>query len=216
VAKGFGFYKIKQGRPDRRHGVLPWTTLFRREAHDPMLPIGSADTKCQAQKLAQKHARHPEGRRPKAGSLACTRIVPQGDVDVIERNPACTPRGVDIDSPAKLHAAMRELVAKQGREVFWCIGKSTQGEMVGQPVQVAVGTVNTVHVEVADFVGHAARLRQAGALSAAAVHCHPSGRGDNPSPEDKNLTKRLKAGMEAIAMPFDGHFVFTEKNWSRA
>jgi hypothetical protein len=206
AAGNMGVFHIESRSPDRRHGKLPWVlTLGFRE-------IAQGDTKSAVQAKAQRYARKPPMPSPEP---ACTSIVPQGDVDVIERHPACTPK-VDIDTPKKLHAAMKDLVAKQGREVFWCVGKSTQGEMVGQPVQVAMGTVDAVHVEVADFVGAASRLRQAGAKSAYAVHCHPSGHGDNPSDMDRELTKKLRKGMDAISMPFDGHYVLTEKTWSRA
>ena len=171
------------------------------------------ETRAEVNEAVEKHLRSP---RAAAAAEDCTRIVSRGDVDVIERDPACSPKGVDISSPKKLHAAMRELVAKSGQERFWAIGQSKQGEMVGQPVELAVGQVDHVAIDVATFVGAAATLRNAGAVSVLAAHCHPSSHGENPSPADKDPTKRLKKGMDAIDMPFGGHYSMGKDSWARA
>ena len=49
-----------------------------------------------------------------------------------------------------------------------------------------------------------------------AAHCHPESHGENPSPADKDLTKRLKKGMDAIDMPFGGHYSMGKDSWARA
>ncbi|MDE2022150.1 MAG: JAB domain-containing protein, partial [Patescibacteria group bacterium] len=198
---------VRQREQDKRRGVLRWFATVQK------VEVAQGEVKGDVQGAAEKYVRNP---KPPSAAEDCIRIVPKGDVDVVERDPSCSPKGVDISSPKKLHAAMKDLVARQGHEVFWCVGKSKQGELVGQPVQVAVGQVDRVVIDVADFVGVAAKLRQASAVSIVAVHCHPSGHGDRPSEADRDLTRRLRKAMEAINVPFDGHYVFAENSWSRA
>lgn len=202
-----GKARCTQRSPDRRNGKLPWVAVVRKQE------ICQADTKALLYAAVEEWAKRPQ---PAAAAEDCARIVHKGDVDVVERDPKCTPSGVKIDTPKRLHAAMRDLVSKQGTEVMWAVGMSKQGEMVGQPVVVNVGQVDRVSVDVADFIGTAATLRKTGAVSVYAVHPHPSNKADTPSSADRDLTKRLREGMRAIGMPFEGHYVMSRDSYSRA
>ena len=140
----FGKIVVKQRPSDKRNQKLAWFAVVKK------VEVVQGETRAEVNEAVEKHLRNP---RTAAAAEECTRIVSRGDVDVIERDPACSPKGVDISSPKKLHAAMRELVAKSGQERFWAIGQSKQGEMVGQPVELAVGQVDHVAIDVATFVG---------------------------------------------------------------
>lgn len=204
---GYGRITLRQRPSDKPNGKLAWYAVVRK------IEVAQAETKAALQGVVEEHVRRPGA---PAGAAECVQIVPQGDVDVIRRTPACSPQlGVRVDSPKHLHAAMRERVKGLGEEHFWCVGQSKQGEMIGQPVEIAVGEYDQVRVDVAKVIGTAATLRAAGAESMTVCHAHPSGHGHTPSEQDKDLTKRIRKGMDAIGMPFGGHYVLSEKHWAR-
>jgi hypothetical protein len=51
--EGYGTIDVTRRSPDRRHGVLPWEVVSSRE---PGRRIAQAETKGEAQRLAERYA----------------------------------------------------------------------------------------------------------------------------------------------------------------
>ena len=174
-----------------------------------------AETRAEVNAQVEEHLRKP--RAEAAAGEDCIRLVPRGDVDVIERDPSCAPKGVRMDRPKDVAAYMKDGAARSGHEQFFVIGISKQRELVGQPVMVNSGQVDKVTVGIPQVVAAAAKLNESGAASIACAHFHPSGHGADPSPNDRELTKRIKKALDAADIPFDFHVVVAHNGtWARA
>ena len=199
-----GRFTVLKRTPDRRHDVLPWQVLRKGE------PIGQADDKAGAYKVAAKFARSPNGRASK-------RVEPAACVAVVERTPGCMPTSTRLDSPKDAFEIMKGRYARQGHETFEVLGSSVQGFMVGSPITVAVGDTTSVQVSVTQVLAAAIGLAAAGATTVFCIHGHPSGKAQ-PSDKDRDLTRAIKAGFRA-ALPnvkFGGHIVAGQKTFSLA
>jgi hypothetical protein len=199
-----GRFTVAKRTPDRRHDVLPWQVLRKGE------PIGQADDKAGAYKVAAKFARSPNGRASK-------RVEPAACVAVVERTPGCMPTSTRLDSPKDAFEIMKGRYARQGHETFEVLGSSVQGFMVGSPITVAVGDTTSVQVSVTQVLAAAIGLSAAGATTVYCIHGHPSGKAQ-PSDRDRDLTRAIKAGFK-VALPnvkFGGHIVAGQKTFSLA
>jgi DNA repair protein RadC len=105
-----------------------------------------------------------------------------------------------------VHVRMRDL----RHEEFHAVLLNAQGELL-RIEKVAQGTIDTCHVQPRDVFGPA--LRE-GAYSVVAVHNHPSGE-PRPSPEDRDLTRRLEATAVMLGLRLLDHVIVGEQRyWS--
>jgi len=205
----YGRIRVKQRTQDKRAGKLAWFAVVKK------IEVAQGETRAEVNEAVEKHLRAP--RMEAAAGEDCIRIVPRGDVDVIERDPKCAPKGVQMGSARQVASYMKERAARAGHEEFYVIGVSKQEELVGQPVMVASGQTDKVATSIPQVLAASAKLTEAGATSVWAYHAHPSGHGADPSPADKDLTKRIKKALDAADIPFKGHVVGSHTgSWARA
>ena len=205
----YGRIRVKQRTQDKRAGKLAWFAVVKK------VEVVQGETRAEVNESVEKHLRSP--RAEVAAGEGCVRLVQQGDVDVIERHPACAPVGIPMGSPKDVAAYMKDRAARLGHEQLFVIGVSKQEELVGQPVVISSGQTAGVKTAISQVLTAAAQLTEAGATSVWLVHPHPSGHGDTPSPADRDLTKRVKKTLGDADIDFKGHVVVSHTGkWARA
>ena len=102
-------------------------------------------------------------------------------------------QGVDISSPKKLHAAMRALSPSRGRSASGPSARASKARWSGSLWNSRSGQVDHAAIDVATFVGTAATLRNAGAVSVIAAHCHPAARRE-PEPRRQGSDQATEEG----------------------
>lgn len=88
-------------------------------------------------------------------------------------------------------------------EHFYCLALNTRGELIGDPCEISKGDVDSCDAGARAFYRTALRR---GAVSALAVHNHPSG---DPTPSDGDIavTKNLIAAGKALDIKLQDHVV---------
>lgn len=104
-----------------------------------------------------------------------------------------------------VHALLRERCALLEQEVFWVISIDVRNQLIGEPVEVARGSVVGVQVKAPEVFRPALRVA---ATAVIVAHNHPSG-DPTPSPEDVVLTNALRAAGKLIEIPVIDHVVVT-------
>lgn len=96
-------------------------------------------------------------------------------------------------------------VAKSDQESFWIIPMNNK-HTCKAPIMIALGGRSE---SVVDFKVMFRRLLIEGASAFAVCHNHPSGGWEaaEASPEDIELTRRIKGGAELIGLVFLDHFI---------
>ena len=110
-------------------------------------------------------------------------------------------RGERCLDPARVHELMRH-VAHAERECFHVVLLDVRGRLI-RAVQVAEGSLTQCPVSPRDALRPAVRE---GAHGVVFVHNHPSG-DPSPSPEDLDLTERLRAAAEVVGVMARDHVV---------
>ena len=124
-----------------------------------------------------------------------------GCVAIVERTPDCIPTGVRMETPRDVYDFMAPRYAKLGGEHFFVLLVSNQGELLGNPIEVAKGQPDRVAVDIEQVIAAAITGAAAGARGFLVSHGHPSG-GEfaRPSQSDKRLTTDIAASAK-IACP---------------
>jgi len=138
---------------------------------------------------------------PMEGS--CAVIVERGDgLAVIERSEGCQPTGIKLDTAEDVYKLLYKRAQRAGAEPFLCILLTTQGEMLGSPIEIARGQADRVAVDIEQVIMPAVNGAAAGARGAIYVHFHPSGGSEHarPSPADKRLAEDIRKAMK-VACP---------------
>lgn len=119
------------------------------------------------------------------------------------RRGAWTPprRGERCLDPGRVHELMRPL-ANAERECFHVVLLDVRGRLL-RTTQVAEGSLNQCPVSPRDALRPAVRE---GAHGVVFVHNHPSG-DPTPSPEDSELTERLRAASELVGVLARDHVI---------
>ncbi|HEY6104526.1 MAG TPA: DNA repair protein RadC [Anaeromyxobacteraceae bacterium] len=110
-------------------------------------------------------------------------------------------RGERCLDPARVHELMRH-AAHAERECFHVVLLDVRGRLI-RAVQVAEGSLTQCPVSPRDALRPAVRE---GAHGVVFVHNHPSG-DPSPSPEDLDLTERLRAAAEVVGVMARDHVV---------
>jgi DNA repair protein RadC len=112
---------------------------------------------------------------------------------------------VQVTSPADAFAFLRPKAKGLDREYFWRIDLDSRSGIIGYEI-VSIGTLSASLVHPREvFVG--ALLSKAASVIVA--HNHPSGVVD-PSPEDRETTRRLVKAGELLGVPVQDHLVVSD------
>jgi len=127
-------------------------------------------------------------------------------------------RGDRVLDPARVHELLRHL-AHAPQEEFWIVLLDVRGRLI-RTCRVAEGSLAQCPVNPRDVLREAVRSNAHGVVF---VHCHPSGL-SSPSPDDADLTERLRAAAELVGVTArdhviiaaDGYYSFVESGrWRR-
>lgn len=133
--------------------------------------------------------------RPAAESLA-------GAFELGRRGAWAPPRRGDrVLEPAKVYDLLRD-VAHSPREEFHLVSLDVRGRLL-RTSRIAEGSLTQCPVSPRDVMREGLR---AGAHGLVFVHCHPSG-DPAPSPEDFDLTDRLRAAAELVGLLARDHVI---------
>ena len=110
-------------------------------------------------------------------------------------------RGERCLDPGRVHELLRH-AAHAEREGFHVVLLDVRGRLL-RTVQVAEGSLSQCPVSPRDALRPAVRE---GAHSVVFAHNHPSG-DPSPSPEDADLTERLRAAAELVGVPARDHVI---------
>jgi hypothetical protein len=206
---------VERRRPDRRNGQLPWVVTVGRQQ------VVQADTRDAAVRRAKRALADEvrEGKIEREVKLLRERDseAEAAEVAIVERTADARPGGTRISSPKDLHRVLGKRYGRMGSEVVEVVLVNLNDEMIGSPVQVAMGQVSGVRVEVEQIMAAVIAGRAQGATAFYVTHPHPAGT-LHASPQDRDLTRRIEAARK-IACPnveFRGHYVITEKGWAKA
>lgn len=116
-------------------------------------------------------------------------------------------RGERCLSPERVYELLRH-EAHSEVEKFWIILLDVRGRLI-KLVQTAQGSLSQCPVAPRDVLKEALR---ANAHSVIFSHCHPSGDA-SPSPEDLDLTERLRAASELVGLVARDHVIISASGY---
>jgi DNA repair protein RadC len=124
----------------------------------------------------------------------------------LELGGAATPA---LTCAADVYRRVHPRLAGLGQEVFWVMGLDVKHRVIGE-LEVARGTLDGVAVHPRDVFRPLLRMA---AVAGIVVHNHPSG-DPTPSPEDVELTRRLRDAGQLVGVPIVDHVVVGAGDWS--
>ncbi|MFA9403038.1 MAG: DNA repair protein RadC [Anaerolineales bacterium] len=89
------------------------------------------------------------------------------------------------------------------QEVFILLLLDSRNRLIGEPIEVYRGTLNSTHIRISEVLRPAIRLSAAGILIA---HNHPSG-DPTPSPEDIAITRSIEAASNMLDIECLDHLI---------
>jgi DNA repair protein RadC len=110
-------------------------------------------------------------------------------------------RGDRVLDPRRVHERLRH-IAHAEREEFWVVLLDVRGRLI-KTVRVAEGSLTQCPVNPRDVMREAVRV---GAHGIVFAHNHPSGDA-TPSPDDVDLTERLRAAAELVGVLARDHVI---------
>jgi DNA repair protein RadC len=115
--------------------------------------------------------------------------------------------GAKIQQPQDIHGLLRHH-ADRKQERFLCLSLNGAHEVLALRI-VSIGLVNRTIVHPREVFADPISDRAAAVIVA---HNHPSGQ-LKPSPEDDEITTRLRAAAGVLGLSFLDHLIFTESAW---
>ncbi|WP_315105574.1 DNA repair protein RadC [Capnocytophaga gingivalis] len=114
-----------------------------------------------------------------------------------------------INSPENVFSLMQPLIGELPHEEFWVLYLSS-AHRVMHKARLSMGGITHTIVDVRLLLKMA--LEQ-GAVAIILVHNHPSGN-PTPSPEDIQLTQKVKSAGETLDIQLLDHVIITEKQYT--
>lgn len=111
--------------------------------------------------------------------------------------------GMAMNSPEAVYTYMRKVLQGAKQESFWVLLLNTKKRLIGQPLEVTRGLLNSTPVHPREMFAEALKCR---AHSVTLVHNHPSG-DPTPSPEDLATTRRLIDAARILGIEVNDHVV---------
>jgi DNA repair protein RadC len=108
-----------------------------------------------------------------------------------------------IRSPADAANLLMYQLSGEAQEYLFAILLDTRNRVIGKPLEVYHGSLNTALVRVGEVFREAIKVNAAGVI---VVHNHPSG-DPNPSPEDVALTRMLAEAGKLLDIELLDHLV---------
>jgi proteasome lid subunit RPN8/RPN11 len=118
-------------------------------------------------------------------------------VAIVERTPGCASSGRVLTGARDVWILLEDRYRRTGKEIFEVILLNLRSEMIGSPVQVAVGQRDRVVVDIEQILSPIVKSSEAGCVAVIVVHLHPSGNA-KPSGADRKLTESIRAGMKIV------------------
>ncbi|MDR3248305.1 MAG: DNA repair protein RadC [Treponema sp.] len=115
--------------------------------------------------------------------------------------------GTRIKQPQDIYSLLRHH-ADRKQERFLCLSLNGAHEVLALRI-VSIGLVNRTIVHPREVFADAIIDRAAAVIVA---HNHPSGQ-LKPSPEDDEITRRLKAAADVLGLHFLDHLIFSDRAW---
>jgi DNA repair protein RadC len=141
------------------------------------------------------------------------RQFPQPNEDPLGRYVYQVKEDILIDSP---HAAAQYLIEQVytpfeqfDQEETWVLMLNTKNKITHKAM-VYRGTINTVHVRIAELFKEAVKVNAASILLS---HNHPSGTA-SPSPEDIEITRQVRKAAELLGITLEDHIIVGDKVWT--
>lgn len=113
------------------------------------------------------------------------------------------PERVQINSPADAATVLRPYFLGQEQEFVYVLMLDTRNRVIGQPVQVYRGSLNTSMIRVGELYREAIRWNAAAIIMA---HGHPSG-DPSPSPDDVAVTRLVVEAGKLLDIPAHDHLI---------
>ena len=120
---------------------------------------------------------------------------------VAEAKPICR-------EPVAVYKVLAPLMAGELQEGFWVVLLNCKNKMIGAPVRVTLGLLNSTQVHPRETFRPAIL---AGANAVILAHNHPSG-DPTPSAEDITITKTIVEAGEVLKIRVIDHLVIGEKD----
>ena len=108
-----------------------------------------------------------------------------------------------MDTPEAAHRLLKPLAEDTRDEHFWVLPLDAKNRLIGAPMVIAKGTVNTAGLHPRDVFAPLLRLGAAGFICA---HNHPSG-DTIPSEQDLSLTQRLLDTAAILNVSLHDHII---------
>lgn len=116
---------------------------------------------------------------------------------------ASAPTRASISSPADAANLLMYDLQNKEQEYLYVILLDTRNRVIGQPVEVYHGSLNTSLIRIAEILREAIRVN---AASIIVVHNHPSG-DPSPSPEDVAVTRAISDAGKLMDIQLLDHLV---------
>lgn len=113
-----------------------------------------------------------------------------------------------VTSSASVFELMQPLIGNLDHEEFWVLYLNNSNKIISK-VQLSKGGITATVVDTRLLFKKALEV---GAVALIVVHNHPSG-GLEPSPSDRNLTKKLKIAAKTLDIKVLDHLIVTEKTY---
>ena len=113
-------------------------------------------------------------------------------------------RGAPVLSAQDTYQLLEPLVRTETREVVLALALDTKSRLLCPPITVAIGTVSSVPLHPREVFRP---LIRAAACMCVLVHLHPNSGEPVPSPNDIEVTARLKEVSELMEIPLMDHIV---------
>ena len=119
------------------------------------------------------------------------------------------PDAAPLRTPLQIAAVLRPIMEGRLVEALVVLHLDARHRLIGYEVS-AIGALNVVHVSPRDVYRSALTV---GAAAIIVSHNHPSGDA-SPSPDDLELTRRLRAAADLIGVPMLDHIVMGDGFYS--
>ena len=113
-------------------------------------------------------------------------------------------RGAPVHSAQDAYQFLEPLLRTETREVVIALALDTKSRLLCAPITVAIGTASSVPLHPRELFRPLIRVA---ACTCVIAHLHPNSGEPVPSPEDIELTAKLKEASDLLGLPLQDHLV---------
>ena len=113
-------------------------------------------------------------------------------------------RGAPVHSAQDAYQFLEPLLRTETREVVIALALDTKSRLLCAPITVAIGTASSVPLHPRELFRPLIRVA---ACTCVIAHLHPNSGEPVPSPEDIELTAKLKEASDLLGIPLQDHLV---------